>query len=79
MRVMKGLIKTVITRMVKNVNNKVRTHMLLLVEGLRMFNNKYKHLGKSCQWVIDNSPSAFSRKGDATTLQIGARLLMGYK
>lgn len=40
--------------------------------------NKYK-TGKSCQWVIDNNPSAFSRKGDPTTLQIGKKLLMGYK
>lgn len=39
----------------------------------------YKNLGKSCQWVIDNNPSAFSRKGDPKTLKIGARLLMGYK
>ena len=40
--------------------------------------NKYK-TGKSCQWVIDNNPSAFSRKNDPTTLQIGKTLLMGYK
>lgn len=40
--------------------------------------NKYK-TGKSCQWVINNNPSAFSRKGDPTTLQIGKKLLMGYK
>lgn len=39
----------------------------------------YKSLGKSVQWVIDNNPSAFSRKGDARTLQIGAKLMMGYK
>lgn len=44
-----------------------------------LINNKYSYLGKSCQWVIDNNPNAFSRKGDATTLQIGAKLLMGYK
>lgn len=44
-----------------------------------LVNNKYKNLGKSCQWVIDNNPKAFSRKGDATTLQIGKKLLMGYK
>lgn len=40
--------------------------------------NKYK-AGKSVSWVISNNPSAFSRKGDATTLQIGKKLLMGYK
>lgn len=44
-----------------------------------LVNGKYKYLGKSCQWVINKNPSAFSRKGDATTLQIGKRLLMGYK
>lgn len=40
--------------------------------------NKYK-TGESCQWVIDKNPSAFSRKGDPKTLQIGARLILGYK
>lgn len=40
--------------------------------------NKYK-TGKSVSWVINNNPKAFSRKGDATTLQIGKSLLMGYK
>lgn len=40
--------------------------------------NKYK-TGKSVSWVISNNPKAFSRKGDATTLQIGKKLLMGYK
>ena len=44
-----------------------------------LVNNKYNHLGKTGQWVIDNNPKAFSRKGDATTLQVGAKLLMGYK
>lgn len=44
-----------------------------------LVNNKYKYLGKSCSWVINNNPKAFSRKGDATTLQIGKKLLMGYK
>lgn len=44
-----------------------------------LVNKSYKSLGKSCQWVIDNNPKAFSRKGDPTTLQIGAKLLVGYK
>lgn len=39
---------------------------------------KYK-TGKSESWVISNNPKAFSRKGDARTLQIGKKLLMGYK
>lgn len=44
-----------------------------------LVNKKYKHLGKSVSWVISNNPKAFSRKGDATTLQIGKKLKMGYK
>lgn len=40
---------------------------------------KYKSLGKTTSWVISNNPKAFSRKGDPTTLKIGAKLLMGYK
>ena len=39
----------------------------------------YKDLGKTCKWVIDNNPSAFSKKGDAKTLKVGAKLLMGYR
>lgn len=44
-----------------------------------LVNNKYKYLGKTVSWVIDSNPGAFSKKGDATTLQIGKKLLMGYK
>lgn len=44
-----------------------------------LVNNNYKELGTSVQWVIDKNPSAFSRKGDARTLQVGKKLLMGYK
>lgn len=39
----------------------------------------YKSLGKSCDWVMENNPKAFSRKGDFRTLQIGAKLLVGYR
>lgn len=44
-----------------------------------LVNKKYANLNKSVSWVINNNPSAFSRKGDATTLQIGKKLLMGYR
>ncbi len=44
-----------------------------------LVNTNYKTLGKSVQWVIDNNPKCFSRKGDPTTLIIGSKLLMGYK
>lgn len=32
-----------------------------------------------CIWVMDNNPDAFSRSGDFKTLQIGKKLLMGYR
>lgn len=45
----------------------------------KLVNTNYKELGSTVQWVIDNSPDAFSKKGDATTLKVGAKLLIGYK
>lgn len=44
-----------------------------------LVNKKYRSLGTSVDWVIKNNSHAFSRKGDATTLQIGKSLKMGYK
>lgn len=44
-----------------------------------LVNNSYKDLNTTCQWVIDNNPDAFSTKGDARTLKVGAKLLMGYR
>ena len=44
-----------------------------------LVNGKYKYLGKTVSWVIDNNPNAFATKGDAKTLQVGGKLLMGYK
>lgn len=49
---------------------------------------KYKTLSRpgvgssimsSCQWIMSNNQSAFSRKGDFRTLQIGKKLLVGYR
>ncbi|MDD6988776.1 LysM domain-containing protein [Ruminococcus sp.] len=42
-----------------------------------LVNKTYKSLNSSVQWVIDNNPNAFSRKGDARTLQIGKKLWVG--
>lgn len=36
----------------------------------------YKEYSLTCKEVIDNNPDAFSRKGDARTLQIGKRLFI---
>ena len=44
-----------------------------------LVNNSYKNLGKSVQWVLDNNSDCFATKGDATTLKVGSKLLMGYK
>ena len=44
-----------------------------------LVNNSYKDLGKSISWVMENNREAFSEPGDATTLKIGAKLLMGYR
>lgn len=44
-----------------------------------LVNNNYRSLGKTCQWVIDNNPNAFSKPKDPTTLKVGEKLLMGYK
>lgn len=45
----------------------------------KLVTQKYKSLGSTSKWVINNNPKAFSRKGDATTLKVKAKLLMGYK
>lgn len=49
-----------------------------------LVNNKYRGYGFNVDWIIDNNPSAFSRKlsngkGDPTTLQIGKKLNMGVR
>lgn len=44
-----------------------------------LVNGSYKSLGTSVQWVVDNNPTCFSKKGDPTTLKIDSKLLMGYK
>lgn len=68
------------TKQVSSGDNKAVYHTVKkgnTVWGL--VNNNYKSLGKSVQWVIDNNPKCFSKKGDPTTLIVGSKLLMGYK
>ena len=43
-----------------------------------LVNKTYRGVAQSTKWVIANNPNAFSKKGDPTTLKIGAKLLMGY-
>lgn len=44
-----------------------------------LVNKKYKNISTSVDWILKNNPKAFSKAGDATTLKIGAKLLIGYK
>lgn len=34
---------------------------------------------KKCEWIMQQNPTAFSRKGDFRTLQIGRRICVGYR
>lgn len=42
-------------------------------------NAPYKKYGLSCNKVMELNPSAFSRKGDFRTLQIGRQIIVGIK
>lgn len=44
-----------------------------------LVNGPYKSLGSSCNDIMKWNPSAFSRKGDFRTLQIGKKLRMGVR
>lgn len=39
----------------------------------------YKKKQDKCDWVMSKNPHAFSRKGDFRTLQIGKKILIGYR
>ena len=40
---------------------------------------KYSNTMQKCNWVMEQNPSAFSRKGDFGTLQIGKKIYIGYR
>lgn len=40
---------------------------------------KYSNIMEKCNWVMSKNQNAFSRRGDFRTLQIGKRILIGYK
>lgn len=68
------------TQQVNNGNGDAVYHTVQKGNTVYILTTKnYKELGSTVQWVIDNNPDAFSKKGDPTTLRIGAKLLMGYK
>lgn len=66
------------TQQVEQGENKAVYHTVKKGETIwGLVNKNYKDLNLSCQTVINNNPQAFSKPGDATTLQIGAKLFMG--
>lgn len=68
------------TQQVKNGKNTAVYHKVRKGDKVyNLVNKKYKSLGKSVSWVINNNPKCFSRKGDPKTLIVGKKLLMGYK
>lgn len=42
-------------------------------------NAPYKSYGSTVKMTLDNNPDCFSVKGDATTLKVGSKLLVGYE
>lgn len=66
------------TQKVSSGKGKAVYHTVKKGDSVYSLVSKYK-TGESVQWVINNNPKAFSRKGDPKTLQIGKKLLMGYK
>lgn len=68
------------TQQVKTGNKKSVYHTVKKGDCVyNLVNKKYAHLGKTCSWVVKNNPNCFSRKGDAKTLKVKSKLLMGYK
>ena len=66
------------TQQVQQGENKAVYHTVKKGETIwGLVNKNYKDLNTTCETVIKNNPNAFSRPGDATTLQIGAKLFMG--
>jgi hypothetical protein len=51
----------------------------LVTKQYKSLEPKYSKIMDKCNWVLKQNPSAFSRKGDFTTLQIGKKILIGYR
>lgn len=66
----------------KNVYHTVKkgdTLWKLVTTTYKDLEPKYSKVMDKCKWIMDNSPDAFSRKGDYGTMQIGGKLLVGYR
>lgn len=51
----------------------------LVTKQYKSLEPKYSKIMDKCNWVMNQNPNAFSRKGDFRTLQIGKKILIGYR
>ena len=51
----------------------------LVTKQYKSLEPKYSKIMDKCNWVMQQNPNAFSRKGDFRTLQIGKKILVGYR
>lgn len=51
----------------------------LVTKQYKTLKPKYSKTMDKCNWVMQQNPSAFSRKGDFRTLQIGKKILIGMR
>ena len=66
----------------KNVYHTVKkgdTIWTLVTTTYKSLYPRYTNIMQKCNWVMSKNPDAFSRKGDFRTLQIGKRILIGYR
>lgn len=68
------------TQQIKNGNKNGVYHTVKPGDTVyKLVNSKYRSYGVSTNTVIDNNPDAFAVKGNAATLKVGTKLLIGYK
>lgn len=66
----------------KNVYHTVKkgdTIWTLVTKQYKSLEPKYSKVMDKCNYVMNQNPHAFSRKGDFRTLQIGKKILIGYR
>ena len=51
----------------------------LVTKQYKSLEPKYSKPADKCNWVMEQNQNAFSRKGDFGTLQVGKKILIGYR
>lgn len=75
------------TQQVNNGDNKNVYHTVkkgdcvwnLVSKQYKSLEPKYASVMEKCNWIMNQNQSAFSKKGDFRTLQIGKKILVGYR